>query len=229
MDKIIDKINTYNDETIYIYSAIIFFSMVYFSRYNIGINVVFGFFIGIIIINIILKQKIDTDENRREDLKTKISVIKPKLNTLQKRDDIVDYLFSIQELYYYNPQAYSEMVQLLEDFYRLEDLVSIGELNFGLYYDLLQDKKRLILNNLQSLIILTPEDKRIDLKLEMACDILEDKLNKTLDKVYYMYKENIHKNGYNTDIKLLSPLSPDGSNKFDDVFDQRFSNMFELY
>ena len=229
MDKIIDKINTYNDETIYIYSAIIFFSMVYFSRYNIGINVVFGFFIGIIIINIILKQNIDKDENRKKDLETKISVIKPKLNTLQKRDDIVDYLFSIQELYYYNPQAYSEMVQTLEDFYRLEDLVSIGELNFGLYYDLLQDKKRLILNNLQSLIITTPEDKRIDLKLEMACDILEEKLNKTLDKIYYMYKENIHKIGYNSDIKLLSPLSPDGSNKFDNVFDQRFSNMFELY
>lgn len=128
---------------------------------------------------------------------------KNKFNELQKEEHNIlsKFLLKIQLYYYYNEEAYEEMVTEIENFLVLFRAINIDYSYGGKFYDLMQDKKSLILNNLRSIGIKLPNQYN----LNDALNDLEKILDDYLEKAYYLYKNYIHKNGYNYTVKMLNP------------------------
>ena len=126
-----------------------------------------------------------------------------KFNELQKEEhDILSkFLLKIQLYYFYNEEAYEEMVTEIENFLVLYRAINIDYSYGGKFYDLMQDKKSLILNNLRSIGIKLPKEYNIN----VALNDLENILDEYLNKAYYLYKNYIHKNGYNYTVKTINP------------------------
>lgn len=131
------------------------------------------------------------------------NLLKPKISRELEKDkynDITKFLFKIQMFYYYNPEAYIEMSKHIDDFVLLYKSVEIDNRLSGKFYDLMTDKKSLILNNLRSIQIKLPleynaKDSLID---------LEEILNKYLDIVYYYNQKDIYENGINFKKKIIN-------------------------
>jgi hypothetical protein len=128
---------------------------------------------------------------------------KINFNELQKEEHnkLSKFLLKIQLYYYYNEEAYEEMVTEIENFLVLFRAINIDYSYGGKFYDLMQDKKSLILNNLRSIGIKLPKQYN----LNEALNDLEKILDEYLEKAYYLYKNYIHKNGYNYTVKMINP------------------------
>jgi hypothetical protein len=158
--------------------------------------------LGIIIIGLIIyyyffykEQKL---QNKYKD------VIYPKIsNELNKEEHkkITKLLFKIQLFYDYNPPAFEEMKEQIEDFIILYKGVKVDYKYSGVFYDLMVDKKSLILNNLRSIGIKLP----IEYLGYKSLDDFELILNEYLDEVYELNNEFIYDQGMNRYTKILDP------------------------
>ena len=136
-------------------------------------------------------------------------VLKPKINDTdndfrelnkEEHNELTKFLLKIQLYNYYNQEAYEEMVEELENFLILYRSVCIDNSYGGRFYDIMNDKKSLILNNLRSINIKILKEYN----LNDALNDLEFMLDEYLDKVYYLYQNSIQKNGYTYDTKLIN-------------------------
>jgi hypothetical protein len=128
--------------------------------------------------------------NKKNDF---FEIQKPENNVISK------FLLKIQLYYYYNEEAYEEMVEELENYLVLFRSINIDNSYGGIFYDLMVDKKRSILNNLRSIGIKIQDEYN----LNTALNDLEQILNDYLDKSYYLYKNYIQKNGYDYTTKII--------------------------
>jgi hypothetical protein len=167
---------------------------------------IIGLIIFIMFFYLYYKNKDDIKEKNKpvsykDILLPKITNKRNEFKEIEKseNDVITKFLLRIQLYYYYNEEAYEEMVEELENFLILFRSVNIDNSYGGVFYDLMVDKKRSILNNLRSIGIKLPEQYN----LKDALDDLENILNDYLDKVYYLYKNYIHKNGYDYTTKVI--------------------------
>lgn len=122
-----------------------------------------------------------------------MEIQKPENNIITK------FLLKIQLYYFYNEEAYEEMVEELENFLIIFRSKNIDNSYGGVFYDLLIDKKRLILNNLRSIGIKLPKEYNIELSLNDLENILNDYLN----KLYYSYQNYLQRNGYDYTTKII--------------------------
>ena len=137
------------------------------------------------------QQQIEIKNNKHEI--TYKDILKPSLkNVYENNKEFTEiskdsnnlislFLLKIQMYYYYNPQAYEEMQEELENFLVLYRSIQISPSYGGKYYTLMKDKKRLILNNLRSIGLKLPHEYN----LEDSLNELENILDSYLDKSYY--------------------------------------------
>jgi hypothetical protein len=123
------------------------------------------------------------------------NLIKPKISSEFKKDEnneLTNIIYKIQTYYYYNPQTFEEIIKHLETFIILYKSVKLDNNIAGQYYDLMDDKRELILNNLRSFFINLPVYKD-QFNCNQALDDLEKILNKYLDEVNLINKQNNYK------------------------------------
>lgn len=225
IDDLYAYIDNWNGQRLFLYITILLFVIWYFSKKNIKLNVILGIIVAAFIIsyhNHHVITTMDTNEKRQE---LKRTYIKPKINDAKNHDNIVNFLFSIQDLYVYNPDQYITMVRNINEFY---DLFKICEVNKkSCYYNLglMKQNKRDALNALMSLIFKAPQDKRAIEKINNATIILDDILTIDLDKISYMMDEYTYKNGYNVDTKIID-YETKPFNEYNDIF-KNYS--YEIY
>jgi hypothetical protein len=165
-----------------------------------------GLVIIIILIYMIYQNKIDK-RRQNEPVSYKDILVPNIVNNkndffeIQKpeNDIVTKFLLKIQLYYYYNEEAYEEMVEELENFLVLFRSVNIDNSYGGVFYDLMIDKKRSILNNLRSIGIKIPNEYN----LNSALNDLEAILDNYLDETYNLYKNYIQKNGYDYTTKMI--------------------------
>lgn len=141
--------------------------------------------------------------NERKVIKDYKNLLKPKISTELEKDkynDITNFLFKIQMYYYYNPEAYIEMTKHMDEFVILYKSVEIENNLSGKFYDLMSDKKNLILNNLRSIQIKLP----VEYNIKDALEDLDEILNKYLDRIYYYNQKDIYENGLNFNKKIIN-------------------------
>jgi len=117
---------------------------------------------------------------------------KPEYNT----PEIVDFLFYIQDLYFYNQQAYSDMVHSLDDFNRIYELSIINIQRAGVNISLLRELKRNIINSLHSIILKTPVNKTLYEKINNSIVKLNTLLQHHIDEIIKINNDYNNKIGY---------------------------------
>jgi hypothetical protein len=155
-------------------------------------------------INYVSKYKLNNSINTsyKDVLTPKINNTDNDFRELKKEEHnkLTKFLLKIQLFYYYNEEAYEEIVEELENFVTLYRSVCIDNSYGARFYDIMNDKKSLILNNLRSINIKLPKEYN----LTDALNDLEILLDEYLDKVYYLYQNYIQKNGYTYNTKLIN-------------------------
>jgi len=97
----------------------------------------------------------------------------------------IDFFYSIQDLYVYNPQAYEEMIDNLNAFLYLKKRIFSDPVMCNQYYQIADSKKNNMLNSLHSIIFNLPNNKIFTIKLNGAQKRLETLLNIEINKMYY--------------------------------------------
>jgi hypothetical protein len=178
-------------------------SIVYFKNLNITLGTFLGFLIAVIICVFIYlydKKNISTKERIHQ---TKVENIKPKPNRIQNYDDLTDFIFSIQDFYIYNPQAFIEIVNSLDTFLNIYENVIIDENLAGDFFSIADEYKTKSLNALQSIIITLPSSKELTKKFNQSLKNYEELINNYLYQIYEINQNLIKKNGYFNNTKLF--------------------------
>lgn len=206
------------DNKTLIYYIIILFGITYsFSKQNINLGIIFGFVLGLMIINFLYKDYKQKQDNENKIKSFQESLLLPK--NKNTNDKLTAFLFSIQDFYIYNPQAYKEMIDSQNNFFRIYNETLNNPSRAGINHALMNQQKKDSMNALHSIIYNIPTDKDYTEKLENAILIMESMMQKYMDKIENLHKEYIYENGYNVKTKLINKTGIEGHNYFENVFD----------
>jgi hypothetical protein len=103
---------------------------------------------------------------------------------LNQHDDIINFLYFINDFKQYNPDVYNELIININDFLTLyKDYQIIREEKKKLMQDVIFDTKAKILDNLSSFIYSFNNSPDLRLKLNNSIDKLNDLLNLYINKL----------------------------------------------
>lgn len=225
MDELYKYIDTWDGKMLFTYISIFLFVLWYFSTKKIGTNFLVSLIVAAFVINYFNHKTITSVDSKKDIIKLKKEHIKPKTKNGFKHHDVVNFLFSVQDLYHYNPLQYEHMVKYVDEFFEMYTICFVDKQSSYYNYGLMKHAKRCALNSLSSIIFSLPNDKRIREKVNNASVILDDILTKYLDHISFLIDEHIYKNGYNVNTKIID-YGPKAFNEYEDMF-KPYS--YELY
>ena len=222
-DHLYKYIDTWDGDTLFKYITISLFMLWYLSKKNIDLRVI------IIIIGFVisyLNHRSITQLDTKQDIyNLKKNMIKPQLEDVSEKENIINFVYSIQDLYIYNPQQYEEMINHINNFFRLYKLSFINTKTVHTNFNHMETDKRSALNALKSIIFNSPNNNDVRQKINGAVDILDSILTKYLDQISYLIDDDIYKNGYNMDTAIID-YETKPFNSYSDIF-KPYS--YELY
>lgn len=167
----------------YIIIIIIFFAI--FNRLTIGLNIIFGLGLAIIIIAYLNNKKVKKETDLNNILTEKKDIMRPKSDIINKYNEMVEFIFSIQEFYGFSPINFEDMIDSIEDFFILYENLLINPKFAGLYYEMAVKKKSDSLNALHNIIYSSDvvERKHYAVKIYNATNQLSFILSTYLDKI----------------------------------------------
>ena len=216
-----------SNKNLFIYIVILICLSLYLLQYNIKLNFILG--VAIICAIIYFNEQYESENKLSEKNKnnTKIKSIKPKSENITKHKDILDFVFSIQDLYSRNPSAYQEMIQNLDNFFDCYDeVISDNSTASGRFNDM-KSLNLDILNSLQSIIYSTTyvDQEAIVDKVDGALEKLKDLLNYYLEDVYKIGNKYIAYNKSNWTMDAMSDSPYVEKNKYD-TGTGKYSNIY---
>jgi len=221
-DGIYNKIKNLDNKTTFKYIFIIIILYVYFKNKSVGLNVFLGLIIAIVIILYLNDRDVTNIYDEQSEKQTKIENIKPEPAEMKERADMLDFLYSIQDMYEYNPEAYEEMMDNLNVFFKVYDIMSKGTEQCDYYYQIAESKKGNAVNALHSLVFKVPNNIIVMDKHSRAHKRLETLLNNYLNELYDICHHKVLKHGRNIYNRAIN-LGPKESNHF---FDNDFTYQF---
>lgn len=201
--------------------VIILLCIFIFIGVTVGLNIILALVLGVIIVLYLTQQKdvkdvkdvIDEADEKDSSIESMAEAITPTPVSISKEKDITDFLFSIQDFYVFNPQAYEEMIDNIDAF------ITLGEKIFGncemanYYYQIAESKKNNALNALHSIIFKLPNNEIFVAKLDGAHKRLETILNKYLNEMYNQCNYYIKKNGLDVNKRQIN-IGPKEWNRY---------------
>lgn len=200
--------------TIFIYISV-FIIFLWISKFlNINLSIILCIFISITIIFYFDYRKQDEKKTNKEMLDKKYNVLRPKSTTIEKYSEIIDFLYSIQEMYVYNPQSFEELIENINEFFEnYEYTIKFPEIA-GKLYSILEVRKTNSLNSLHSIIYNLPSNKFFENKLERAVEKLDSLLSYYLDEVVII-NDNYNKSYGFTNNSVIINKGPKEVNYYD--------------
>jgi len=178
-----------------------------------------SFLIGMItahqILNYLNNREIMSNVSTNDLYKKKVDAIVPKLNRTVAYEAVTHIIFTIQDLYRYNPLAFYEMNKLIEAFFELYEKIETDHTIAHREIDRLIDHKRGVLNCMHSLLFSLPNDPAVRYKSDQTIGDMDTELTRYVDHVSYHMDDEIYKNGYTNSTKLFEPTKP--SNVYRDI------------
>ena len=214
MDNIFNEIEESDINTKYLFFVIPIVCIFIFSKINVRLNLLLAIIISVILILYITH----TNQKNRNEIEKIYNIkkdsLRPKSNIINKYDIIVDFLFSIQDMYAYNPPAFEYMTEHIEEFIELYEDGKIDTSIAGINYKLADRRRQLALNNLRSIIYMAPANKAIVDKIDESAMKLDDILEKMLYELYVINNKSLIKNGYDINSVIIT-TGPKPDNYYD--------------
>lgn len=192
-----------DNHNLFLYITIIIFSLFIFKNREIGLNIFLALILGGIVVYYLYDRKTTTTEQEEERYRKKLDSIRPEPNDFKDRRDIIDFLFTIQDLYPYNPPAYDELIENLTSFFTIRSDMIKGVKNYTKYYQIADNKKQNALNALHSMIHTIPDDRGLTDKFDRAHKRLDTLLTVYMNELYNLANDDIIKNGLNRHSQLI--------------------------
>ncbi len=177
--------------------------------------------ITVVIIFFIIFYYLNKKKQKLNNRKTKLV----KLNNADRiLDDknLLDIIYSIEGYYYYNQQAFGELIKYLESFLEIIELIRIDDHYSTNLYGNLRDLKKLIINTLISIEIKLPPEYNIN-------DVVNDMqqiLDKYIDEVYLIHENYIKRKGMDHTVKIIKRNDLDGYNGDNSIFEPNKKLLF---
>lgn len=219
------SLKSLNAETTFKYMCIIIAMISLFKTKTVGLNVVVGLAFAVLIVSYIHEKDVQSNQLKDTEKETKVKAIKPEPKNFKDKDDIINFFFSVQDLYQYNPQAYEECVDNVRAFFKLYNTVFIGTEFCDDYFIIAKSKKNNALNCFHSLIFKLPQHAVITDKFNRAHKRLETLLTKYLNELFDKCDQNLITNGYSINKRSIN-LGPTEYNVYSDI-DKTYS--FQIY
>jgi hypothetical protein len=150
----------------------------------------------------------------KENNKKKNRAVKILNNKVIKIDDVRDFVYSIKELYYYNPPAFSEMTENIHLFFKYKDDSDNDPDRLGIYLEKMIKKKNMAINALSSIIYSIDNHSVLINKLDRAVRSLEFILLPYINIVFDNHKKFVDETGYNNQTKIITS-GPVPSNSYE--------------
>jgi hypothetical protein len=201
---------------------VIFIILIWISSFiSIGLNVILMLIIGVLIVFYMDYTKQDELKENKKIMDNKFDNIRPYSEIIGKYDDIINFLFSIQDMYIYNPPAYEEIVDNIDEFLKIYEESKMFNEKSGTNYVVADAKKTHAINSLHSLIYNLPSNKFYMDKLDRSINTLDKLLTNYLNDIYNMNKSYTKSYGY-TNRSVIINKGPKEINYYGDepfVFD----------
>jgi hypothetical protein len=134
-------------------------------------------------------------------------------------------MYNIEDIYMYNPLEYENLIKALNKFYEYYELSFIDETTANKNYEIMDTYKQNALNILSS-IIMNTDNQYIRYKINTSAETLNEIMTKHLDQISYLSDNDIYKNGYNINTKIIDYDDAKPFNNYNDIF-KNYS--YELY
>ena len=194
-----------------------------FSYYDIKLNTFMGMIVASVFIYYMYDKKTTLNNEIEDERKVKLNTISPEPQMITDKHDMIDFLYSIQDLYVHNPLAYEEMIDNIDGFFKIYKYIKDDSKYKAQLYDIAETKKQNAINNLQSMIFNLPTSDVITDKYNRAHKRLETLLTNYLNIIHDETQNDLAKNGYDVETKILY-TGPKESNHY---FDKDFT--FQIY
>jgi hypothetical protein len=135
-----------------------------------------------------------------------------RLERISHNQKLLDLIYC-PEYKYYNPEAYQEIIDYLDAFLELFELIQIDPSKSSDLYQSMVDNKKYIINSLISMSIRLP----VEYDIKKFTDEFDKELQKYLIEANYIHEEYLKNNGFDCRTKLIFLNHPDGYN-LDDNF-----------
>lgn len=155
------------------------------------------------------------EKNRHEK---QLTAIRPYPIHFGEHQEIIDFVFFIQDLYAYNPPAFEEMIENLTAFFSIKKDMEAGVWNPSYYYQIAESKKDNAQNSLHSVIHALPNDPGLTDKFNRSHYQLGVLLAKHLGDMYNICKQRVVTYGLN---KWVAPIEK-GPKAWNTYHDDRF-------
>src|SRR5277367_2350908 len=109
-------ITNLDQKTIFLFASAFTVILFVFQKINITLGVIVGLCLWIGIIAYVTSHQEQDIENHKLQHDTKLNKIKPIPHNFSKYDDVINFCFSVQDFYAYNPLAYEEMIDNTDTF-----------------------------------------------------------------------------------------------------------------
>jgi len=200
-----------DNQTLFLYIIIFIVCLYFFMSKNIGLNVIFGIGVAFVVVSYLYEKKITSVEIKEKQDKVKYDTIRPKKEILKEDPEMVDFVFSVQDFYAFNPSAFEEFIDNLESVMKLHDNMLLGSNDCDQYYTVLDGKVNNCLNAFHSIIHRLPESGVVTEKFNRAHQRLNTLLTKYLNDAHNVCNTKIINEGLNIRSRLIS-TGPKGSN-----------------
>jgi hypothetical protein len=218
-NRIIENID---NNTLFIFVIIIVFVIYFFSFFDIKLNIIFGFIIAGLIVYYMYNDNLVVQNRNNELLDEKKKLIIPQPLKAIDYNEMVDFLFTIQDFHQYNQNAYEQMMMNIDYFFEnYQNIIDDPEIAY-LKYEMLFEQKINALNNLQSITYSLNPNTQYDKKLQNAIKRLDELLNVYIRKAYKIYANELYKK--NIDERIIKKINdPDAYNSFEN------NDLFHFY
>lgn len=207
--------NKENKRKSFFYSIIIILIIYFFLKIDIDFRVMFGICFGIFVVYILSINNENQSNEKLKLQKRKETLIIPQFRN--KNNEIINYLFSIQDFYEVNPQAYEDLVQSIDYFFDIYNETLRDPSLAGLNYEIMNTYKNNAINSLHSIIYKMKVNKAYEKKLEIAMTTIRSICDKYLDEIIYINNKYNHDNGINQHSKYISKSKVKAFNEYDEI------------
>jgi len=207
------ELSNIDNKDILLYGCIIAIFIVIFRFIDINLGMLLGVCLALIVVYFVYKSKEKKTIEKNDIFEEKKKLVIENFENLEKYKDVINFLFSIKDMEEHNYQVYLEMMENLDNFFRVLEESNNNLEKIGINYDLMISYKENSVNGLHSLIH-SIANKEYEEKINKSIVILNKILNKYLKTIKKKYDEYIYENGYNTKSKLIGNKLKEAYNKY---------------
>lgn len=208
-----DSLRRVSNKNLFFYIIILITGLFYLHNKKRSVEILVALVPMLILINElnVRQQKIEANDNEN-----KIEAIRPQPKQDMTEDkNLFDFLFSVQDFYEYNPQAYEEVIDNIDNILEIKKIIFRGSPYMDQYYQIAVSKKSNALNAFHSLIFNLPNNNFVTEKFNRAHKRLETILNVYINEMYDETQRNLISTGLDITKQVIN-LGPKEYNVYDD-------------